>query len=67
MSGGFLFHIFEDLEAEIDDNSFMLNVTIAEGINAFKCMLGRNDLFRVADINFKGYKKQFEIIFKDIN
>lgn len=67
MSGGFFYHSLKNLQAEIDDNSFMLDINIVEGINAFKCVLGRRDLFRKADINFKGYKNQFEIVFREFN
>lgn len=67
MSGGFFYHVFKGLHAEIDDNPFMLNINVVEGVNAFKCVLGRKDLFRKADILFKGYKDQFELTFREIN
>lgn len=67
MSGGFKYRTFENLEIEIEGNSFMMSLNIAEGINAFKCILGRNDIFKKARIEFRGYERKFDIEFRKLN
>ncbi len=67
MGSGFLFHRFKDLEADIENNEFMLDVCIIEGIYAFKCVLGRNDIFKKAEIKFKGFENKFELNFREMN
>lgn len=66
-SGSFFYHTYENLTIKSYDNEFITNINIAEGINAFKCVLGRQDLFRNAKITFEGYKKQFHIEFRQLN
>ncbi len=66
-SGPFFFRTFEDLKAEIKYNDFLMNMNIIEGASPYKCILGRADLFRKADIKFMGYKNEFEITFRDLN
>ena len=67
MGSGFLFHRFKDLEADIESNEFFLDVCVIEGIYAFKCVLGRNDIFKKAEIKFRGFENKFEINFRNMN
>lgn len=64
LSGQFRFHKIENIYAEIDDASFILNINIIEGISPYRCILGQMDLFKKAKIVFEGYRNQFEIIFR---
>ena len=59
--GNFLYHEVGETKTEICNTSFLFNLNVVEGIYAFKCILGRSDIFRVAKITFEGYKKQFHI------
>lgn len=45
----------------------LVSTVIAEGVSAFKCILGRNDIFKRAKITFEGYKNQFQIAFRNLN
>jgi hypothetical protein len=63
----FVFHRFKDLEAEIEYNNFVMDICVIEGIYAFKCVLGRNDIFKKAEIRFKGFENKFELIFRNTN
>ena len=67
IGSSFIFHIVRNLEADIFDHNFSLNVNVVEGIFAFKCILGRRDIFKWAKIAFEGYKNQFEITFREFN
>lgn len=67
MGSGFLFHRFNDLTADIEGNEFNLNVCVVEGIYAFKCVLGRNDIFKKAEIKFRGFENKFELDFRKMN
>lgn len=67
MGTNFIFHRFEDLEAEIENNNFLMNTCVVEGIYAFKCILGRNDIFKKAEIIFRGYENKFELVFRSLN
>ena len=66
-SGSFAYRTAKNIEAEIFGQSFRLNLNIAEGVNAFKCILGRNDIFKQAKITFEGYRNQFIIEFRNLN
>ena len=66
-SGVFKYRTFENLEAEIEYNNFILAINIAEGVSPFKCILGRSDLFKKAEIRFLGYDSKFELIFRALN
>lgn len=66
-SGKFIFHRVPNLEARIEDYEFRLSIIVAEGINAFKCVLGRRDIFQKAKITFEGYKKNFQVEFRNLN
>ena len=66
VGSSFLFHPV-DIAATIFDHNFTLKINVIEGIFAFKCILGRKDLFKRAKICFEGYKNQFEITFKEFN
>ena len=55
------------INAQIYDHKFSLKLNVVEGIFAFKCILGRKDLFKRARICFEGYKNQFEVIFREFN
>ena len=66
-SGNFTYRALEDLEVETFDTKFNIDISIAEGISAFKCVLGRKDVFKKAKITFEGYKNQFEITFREYN
>jgi hypothetical protein len=65
--GQFTFHIFKDLNVDIYGNEFVMDMNIAEGISAFRCILGRKDLFRRAKITFECYKNQFQVDFRKYN
>lgn len=66
-SGRFAYRFFENLTVESFNNNFSMNISIAEGVNAFKCILGRKDIFRKAKVTFEGYKNQFSIEFRRLN
>ncbi len=66
-SGSFVYHTAKNIEAEVFGHNFRLSLNIAEGINAFKCILGRNDIFKQAKITFEGCKNQFYIEFRNLN
>lgn len=66
IGSSFIFHPIT-IKASIYDHTFSLNVNVVEGIFAFKCILGRKDLFKRAKICFEEYKKQFEITFREFN
>lgn len=66
-SGQFRYHLLENIEANVNGHIFFLSMSIAEGISPYQCILGQNDLFKKAKITFEGYKKQFEIIFRQFN
>ena len=66
-SGSFAYRTAKNIYAEIFDQNFRLNLNIAEGVNAFKCILGRNDIFKQAKITFEGYRNQFIIEFRNLN
>lgn len=66
-SGNFPFHPIQDMYAKIYDYEFRLNVNVVEGINAFKCILGRRDFFKHATIIFEGFRDQFKIEFRELN
>ena len=67
-SGGqFTFRVFKNLDANIFNHDFRLEVAIAEGVHAFKCILGRRDIFKQAKITFEGYKNQFHLEFRNLN
>lgn len=66
VGSSFLFHPV-DVHAIIYDHSFHLKINVVEGIFAFKCILGRKDLFKRAKICFEGYKNQFGITFRKFN
>lgn len=67
VGSSFYFHTFNDLTADIEGNEFNLNVGIVEGVYAFKCILGRKDIFKKAQINFKGFDNKFELDFRNLN
>ncbi len=66
-SGSFYYHTAKNIDAEVYGHNFRLSLNIAEGVNAFKCILGRNDIFKQAKIIFEGYKNQFHIEFRNLN
>ena len=66
VGSNFLFHPVY-IKALIYEHTFSLKINIVEGIFAFKCILGRKDLFKRARICFDGYKNQFEISFREFN
>ena len=66
-SGSFLYRTARNIQAEVYNHPFRLSINIAEGVNAFKCILGRNDIFKQAKITFEGYKNQFQIEFRNLN
>lgn len=66
VGSNFLFHP-SNVNALIFDHNFSLKINVVEGIFAFKCILGRKDLFKRARICFEGYKNQFEVIFREFN
>jgi hypothetical protein len=65
--GQFTFHIFKDLKVNIYNHEFVMDMNIAEGISAFRCILGRKDLFRRAKITFECYKNEFQVDFRKFN
>lgn len=67
VGANFRSHRFNNLYAEISNNKFQLTVGIIEGIAPYKCILGQADIFQRAKITFQGFKKQFEIIFREFN
>lgn len=67
IGSGFTFHTIKSLEVNIFDNNFKIDVNAVEGIHAFKCILGRRDIFKRTKIIFEGYKNQFEIDFRELN
>lgn len=67
VSGNFRFHRVKSIDAQIEDERFSFSLSIVEGISPYHCILGQNDLFKKAKIVFEGYKKQFEIIFRQYN
>lgn len=66
VGGIFRFHPVK-LQVEAFDHHFSLRLSIVEGISAYRCILGQADIFQRAKIIFEGYKKQFEIIFREYN
>lgn len=66
LSGGFRFHPVE-LELEIGNNNFPIQLNIVEGISPYQCILGQADLFQKAKIAFERYKREFEITFRRFN
>jgi len=66
VGSSFLFHPV-NVTASIYDHDFSLKVNVVEGIFAFKCILGRKDVFKRAKICFEGHKNQFEVIFRELN
>ena len=66
IGSSFIFHPVT-IKASIYGHTFSLNVNVVEGIFAFKCILGRKDLFKRSKICFEEYKKQFEITFREFN
>lgn len=66
-SGRFTYRSFKNLDMHIFDHDFRLEVAIAEGIHAFKCILGRRDIFKKAKVTFEGYKNVFHIEFRAMN
>ncbi len=66
-SGSFHYRVLKDLEVEVFDTKFTIDISIAEGINAFKCVLGRKDIFKKATITFEGYKNVFYMEFRPMN
>lgn len=67
LSGQFISHFVSNVEATIDDFSFSLGVSIVEGASPYHCILGQKDLFQNAKITFAGYKKEFEVLFRENN
>lgn len=65
--GKFTYRRAKNLQASIFDHDFRLDVAIAEGVHAFKCILGRRDIFKQAKITFEGYRNQFHIEFRNLN
>ena len=66
IGSNFRFHPV-NINAQIYDHDFSLKLNVIEGIFAFKCILGRRDLFKRAKICFEGYKNQFEVTFRELN
>ncbi len=67
MGSQFLFHRFNDLKANVENNEFVIDICVVEGIYVFKCILGKNDIFKKAEIKFKGYENKFELVFRKMN
>ncbi len=63
-AGSFTFRVFRDLQVDVFGHSFIMDMNIVDGISAFKCILGRKDLFRRAKITFECYKNEFQIDFR---
>jgi hypothetical protein len=66
-AGSFTYRVFKDLRVNVLGHEFIMDMNIVDGINAFKCILGRKDLFRRAKITFECYKNQFQIEFRKFN
>lgn len=66
-SGNFSFHPVQNIQAKIYEHEFRLNINVIEGINAFKCILGRKDIFKQSSILFEGFNNQFRINFRELN
>lgn len=66
VGSNFLFHPV-DIDALVYEHNFPLKINVVEGIFAFKCILGRKDLFKRARICFEEYKNQFELVFRELN
>lgn len=66
IGSNFRFHPV-DINAQIYDHKFSLKLNVVEGIFAFKCILGRKDLFKRAKICFEGYKNRFEVSLREFN
>lgn len=66
-SGQFIFHRVSNINARIENYEFRMTIVVAEGMNAFKCILGRRDIFQQAKITFEGYKREFQIEFRNLN
>lgn len=67
VGASFRSHKFSKLQVEVSSHKFQLSVSIIEGISAYRCILGQADIFQRAKITFEGYKKQFEITFREYN
>lgn len=65
-SGTFIFHPVK-VVASIYGHKFSLIVSVIEGISPFKCILGEADIFQRAQITFRRYKYEFEILFREYN
>lgn len=65
--GQFGFHSVPNILIRIEDYEFRATINVVEGISAFRCILGRKDLFQKAKITFEGYKKEFQVEFRDLN
>lgn len=63
----FLFHPMEIKVSIFEDHDFYFTINVIEGVYAFKCILGRRDIFKRAEICFEQYKNQFQILFKESN
>ena len=66
-AGTFTFRVFEGLKVNIYGHEFTMDMNIVDGVNAFKCILGRKDLFRRAKITFECYKNLFQVDFRKYN
>lgn len=67
LSGQFRSHKIEHVKAEIDDNVFSLVIHVVEGASPYQCILGQADLFQKATITFEGFRKEFDITFRQMN
>lgn len=66
-AGSFIFHRIPRVEVDIFNQTFLFELNVVEGINAFQCIVGRADIFRVAKITFEGYNRQFHLEFRKLN
>ena len=66
-ASSFTFRQFNGLHADIFGHEFIMDIIIVDGVNAFKCILGRKDLFRRAKVTFECYRNQFQIDFRKYN
>jgi len=66
-SGRFRYHLAKNIVAEINDHEFYMDISIAEGISPYQCIIGQKDLFQKAKVVFEGYKREFDIIFRNFN
>ena len=66
-AGMFTFRVFKDLRVDIFGHEFIMDMNVVDGISAFRCILGRKDLFRRAKVTFECYKNQFQIDFRKFN